>query len=324
MINLGQVGVFYEGVAAPSVTAPHLIWAKVDSGGNLISWNHKIAGVWLPIGNVTIIDALTSFSDADGLSANQGRVLRALIQSNEDDVSLINQSLVNYLLISAKNQVGGYAGIGANGKIDPSVIDLDGLIPKDVWDASAGSAPTATPANKEYWIVNVAGNYSLGGYTSWAVGDRALYINNDWTQIPVAVLNTYNALNQINAGFQLDARQGKVLKDLIDAQALNVAALIAEIVSLKNRLDAVELAQTQFTSDLGDKMDPISTLTGTITSEVFTHASLAGIQLGQLRAYVGGQLLHQTGFITKNTADNFITIPDAFDTTEILVEIYPA
>ena len=56
-----------------------------------------------------------------------------------------------------------------------------GLIPaglrfEGTWDASTGSAPSASPANGQFWIVSVAGSTSLSGITDWKVGDWAIYV----------------------------------------------------------------------------------------------------------------------------------------------------
>ena len=195
--------------------------------------------------------------------------------------------------------------IGANGKIDPTVLDLDGLMPKDVWDASSGSAPSATPSNKDYWIVNVAGNHNLNGINSWVVGDRALYINNAWTKIPVAAINTYNALDQTNAGFQLDARQGKALKDLIDNLTSAIADNEAAIDGLETDLLAAEDEIATLTTD---KQDKLTYLIGTINSDKYTHSSLIDLDINVPLVIVNGQIL-TTGMMTKLVGSDTIEFP---------------
>ena len=51
-----------------------------------------------------------------------------------------------------------------------------GLRFEGTWDASTGSAPSASPANGQFWIVSVAGSTSLSGITDWKVGDWAIYV----------------------------------------------------------------------------------------------------------------------------------------------------
>jgi len=53
-----------------------------------------------------------------------------------------------------------------------------GLAFEGTWDASTGSAPSASPENGQFWIVSVAGSTSLSGITDWEVGDWAIYVDN--------------------------------------------------------------------------------------------------------------------------------------------------
>ncbi len=92
--------------------------------------------------------------------------------------------------------------------------------------------------------------------------------------------------------------------------------MAAQIQVLEDAVDDLE-------NDLATKQATIIRLSGTITNEKFTHEDLAGVQLGQVEAIVGGLDLTATDDFTKNTADNFITIPDAIDGTKIKVKIYP-
>lgn len=51
-----------------------------------------------------------------------------------------------------------------------------GLAFEGSWDASSGSAPSATPSNGQFWIVSVDGSTSLSGITDWKIGDWAIYV----------------------------------------------------------------------------------------------------------------------------------------------------
>ena len=52
------------------------------------------------------------------------------------------------------------------------------------WDArtvaegGAGTPPSATPVNGQFWIVDPAGSQNLDGITDWLVGDWAIYVSN--------------------------------------------------------------------------------------------------------------------------------------------------
>lgn len=71
----------------------------------------------------------------------------------------------------------------------------DGLVFVDVWDASAGMAPAATPTNNTYWIVSVSGMADIGAEEAeWVVGDWAVYVNDGWHKIK-------NSEREIDASF---------------------------------------------------------------------------------------------------------------------------
>ena len=51
-----------------------------------------------------------------------------------------------------------------------------GLAFEGSWDASSGSAPSASPSNGQFWIVSVDGSTNLSGITDWKIGDWAIYV----------------------------------------------------------------------------------------------------------------------------------------------------
>ena len=59
-----------------------------------------------------------------------------------------------------------------------------GLAFEGNWDArtsaegGAGTPPSATPSNGQFWIVSVAGSQNLSGITDWEIGDWAIYVDN--------------------------------------------------------------------------------------------------------------------------------------------------
>mgnify|MGYP000481667802 CR=1 FL=1 len=69
--------------------------------------------------------------------------------------------------------------LAAMAKLQGQITGLAGSLAfEGTWDASAGTAPSATPLNGQFWIVSVAGNTNLDGITDWLVGDWAIYVNN--------------------------------------------------------------------------------------------------------------------------------------------------
>jgi hypothetical protein len=59
-----------------------------------------------------------------------------------------------------------------------------GLAFEGTWDArtsgegGAGTPPSTTPDNGQFWIVSVDGSQNLSGITDWKVGDWAIYVDN--------------------------------------------------------------------------------------------------------------------------------------------------
>ena len=69
--------------------------------------------------------------------------------------------------------------LAAMAKLQGQINGIAGSLAfEGTWDASAGTAPSATPLNGQFWIVSVAGNTDLSGITDWLVGDWAIYVNN--------------------------------------------------------------------------------------------------------------------------------------------------
>jgi len=71
--------------------------------------------------------------------------------------------------------VNGGAALATGDQIYDFVTAQIGNIPSGLafegsWDASSGSAPSATPSNGQFWIVSVDGSTSLSGITDWKIG----------------------------------------------------------------------------------------------------------------------------------------------------------
>ena len=69
--------------------------------------------------------------------------------------------------------------LAAMAKLQGQINGIAGSLAfEGTWDASAGTAPSASPLNGQFWIVSVAGNTDLDGITDWLVGDWAIYVDN--------------------------------------------------------------------------------------------------------------------------------------------------
>ena len=111
-------------------------------------------------------------------------------------------------VVSREENAVGSDVVSVNGKTGVVVIDhfdlpdmpwLDGsgripasLLPTSVvgavvyqgtWNATSGSAPSASPTKGQYWVVSVQGTTSLSGINQWYVGDTAIYNGTAWDRL---------------------------------------------------------------------------------------------------------------------------------------------
>lgn len=106
-----------------------------------------------------------------------GAEILALVQGDASKQATA-AAVVNALLALVTGAPNGVATLDSAGKLDGSQIPaalLGSVSYQGTWDASSGSAPSATPTKGQYWVVSVAGSTSLGGITDWKIGDWAIY-----------------------------------------------------------------------------------------------------------------------------------------------------
>lgn len=317
----GQIGLAEIGENPPANRK--LVWIQVDGLGQLLAyrWYNPASGLWEILGNVEILDLLTSFKTKSALSANQGRVLKGLIDSLTSAIAQVNAEFSNYQELDQKNQANGYAGLDALGKIPSNLLNFSGFSPQGSWDASTGSEPSVAPQDGQIWSVSVAGNTDLDGNDNWQVGDFAYFANGKWQLLEGFNPSSYNALDQLNAGFVLDARQGKVLKDLIDAQAATIAALDAQLQSALQDITNLQTSLDDLTDEVGTKENVILRRRGAAdSSSRFSHADLTNVPLTDMDVFVSGQLL-QGNMISKHNS-NTIQLPPGNSGVEVLIKIY--
>ena len=105
-----------------------------------------------------------------GIATNTGGTIEITASSTVPKVSTKTAAIVNNgTALATGDQI--YDFVTAQIGNIPSGLAFEGS-----WDASSGSAPSATPANGQFWIVSVAGSTSLSGITDWKVGDWAIYV----------------------------------------------------------------------------------------------------------------------------------------------------
>jgi hypothetical protein len=79
----------------------------------------------------------------------------------------------------------GVAPLGPDQRLplaNAPAIALSGLRFKGLWNAT-GPAPSATPAEGEFWIVSTAGTTDLGGVTDWQPKDWAVWTGGAWQKV---------------------------------------------------------------------------------------------------------------------------------------------
>lgn len=80
----------------------------------------------------------------------------------------------------------GVAGLDAAGKLLASQFPAwatTGLRFKGLWNASTGTAPAASPAEGEFWIVSTAGTTALSGISDWQPKDWVVWTGAAWEKV---------------------------------------------------------------------------------------------------------------------------------------------
>lgn len=105
-----------------------------------------------------------------GIATNTGGTIEITASSTVPKVSTKTAAIVNNgTALATGDQI--YDFVTAQIGNIPSGLAFEGS-----WDASSGSAPSASPSNGQFWIVSVNGSTSLSGITDWKVGDWAIYV----------------------------------------------------------------------------------------------------------------------------------------------------
>lgn len=131
-----------------------------------------------------------------------------------------------------------------------------------------------------------------------------ILITNDLGQLEFREINnikidSYNALDYTEAGKSLDARQGKVLKDLID----NINTLLASdnfnLNTLQKLVDAIEVVQNSLSSLL------VNDLTTGGTTKALTAEMGKQLQTNKVDKVTGKSLLSDTEITRLGTLSNY-------------------
>ena len=209
--------------------------------------------------------------------------------------------------------------LAAMAKLQGQITGLAGSLAfEGTWDASAGTAPSATPLNGQFWIVSVAGNTNLDGITDWLVGDWAIYVDNGagtdaWQKLDQSneVLGSGTAQKMAMwSGTVGDASQ-TLATGLIEQNAANNLITIGNSGSLRVEGNTI----------LGNADTDTTTVKGPAVFEETSRFNV-GISLGAATYGTAGQVLTSgggsasvntwttptTGTVTSVTAGTGITI----------------
>ena len=102
---------------------------------------------------------------------------------------IVNQAIADKVddivldvLDNQKNISNGVAGLDANAKISPAQIPGGvKILQSQSWNADTNT-PNLLTIEKEIgfcWIVSIAGNTNLSGYTDWQSGDEVIYLGSN-------------------------------------------------------------------------------------------------------------------------------------------------
>jgi len=202
--------------------------------------------------------------------------------------------------------------LAAMAKLQGQITGLAGSLAfEGTWDASAGTAPSATPLNGQFWIVSVAGNTNLDGITDWLVGDWAIYVNNG------AGTDAWQKLDQSNEVLGSGAANKIAKWTSTNTLATGLIADDGTTVTVGNSGNFIVEGNTT----LGDADTDSTTVKGPAVFEETSRFNV-GISLGATTYGTAGQVLTSgggaasvntwttptTGTVTSVTAGTGITI----------------
>ena len=323
-LDRGQMGLVHIGIDPP--VNKKLVWIELDATTGRVKaykWYDELISDWRLFNIINVVDVLNSISTIDALSANKGRELKLLIDGLTNSLNTwilnFNNSLDLYQLLSEKNKPNGYLSLDENGQIPAEFQGNSPFNDRGNWDASSGSAPSATPANGDFWIVGVAGSTNVGGISTWTEGDWIRYINDSWSRIPSVNVQLIDSLTSQSTTKAATANQAYVLKGLIDTANTAITANGTAIGQMETDISNMDTVIQELITSLGNLQTDLSgkqpleiVRTGTISGNTIEHADLAGLDLVDLEVHVGGLLLNMDGKVTKVTAEDQMTLDDDY------------
>ena len=148
-------------------------------------------------GNATTATALASpgtIQLLSGSGATQGVASNAVTYTDGGNIQLTTtladttvtaKALTNLPTPTSSAIAASDTILAAMAKLQGQITGIAGSLAfEGTWDArtvaegGAGTPPSATPVNGQFWIVDPAGSQNLDGITDWLVGDWAIYVSN--------------------------------------------------------------------------------------------------------------------------------------------------
>lgn len=236
------------------------------------------------------------------------------------------------------NVANGVPSLGADAKILTTFLPasvLGQVSYEGGWDASAGSAPSATPTKGWYYIVTTAGSTSLGGITDWKVGDWAIYDGTQWDKVdntdavssvaglvgPISAASLQTALSLGSAAYTASSAYATAGQGSLASTALQPGAGLGAIDSAANtKLSGIAAGaevnvQPDWTATTGD-------------AEILNKPDLTGIAVNHQTGTAYTAVAADAGkeIWMDNAAANTLTIdPSVFSANvQILVRQYGA
>lgn len=120
-----------------------------------------------------------------GAPNTKDRDLNLFLQNIHERIERLNASTAAQLTSITARLVQVEDGAGSGGGSSEGTSDA--VVFRGEWDASTGFAPSASPAQGDYYIVTTAGDTDLDGIAEWGVDDWAVYDGDAWQIVRNAV-----------------------------------------------------------------------------------------------------------------------------------------
>lgn len=226
-----------------------------------------------------VVDNLTSTSTITPLSANQGKVLKGLIDSNASSIGT-NSSAITSLQTRMTTSEGNIStNTSSITSLQSSKVNIS-----DVIDTLSSTETTKPLSANQGRVLNTSLSTTNGNVTSLTtrVTTAESNISSNTTTIGTKV-NTSDIVDTLlstSTVVPLSANQGKVLKGLVDTNTSSISTTNGNVSALTTRVTTAEGNITSNTTAIGSKINTSDIVNNvTSTSTVFPLAANQGTVL---------------------------------------------